>query len=178
MYLILPSRPPLKIPLLKPFVVFFIFVFQFPWWQYMRWYEDNYWNHRTKKTRLQSRFLYIRGHEWRNRRWIRTTGQKESIWDTAWYAWWSQNSNVRAAVTTICAIFVVAATATATATTAAAADDDDDEDEDDYVNEYDLPSTANLNLLLLFILLLIILPDNEFKIIPIDNRTEAIWWWW
>ena len=71
----------------------------------------------------------------------------------------------RAVITTIRAIFVVVAIAsttiaTTTSPTAAANDDDDD------VNEYDLPSTANLNLFL-FILLLIIVPDNEFKIIPI-----------
>ena len=74
-------------------------------------------------------------------------------------------------LTTSRAIFVVAATATDIATSPTAAFDDDDDDY--YVNECDLPSTANLNLFL-FILLLIIVPDNEFKIIPIDNRTEAI----
>ena len=78
-----------------------------------------------------------------------------------------------AAVTTIRDIFVVAAIATATATATADSPTAAANDDDDYVDEYDLPSTVNLNQFL-FILLLIIVPDNEFKIIPIDNRTEAV----
>ena len=87
-YLILLAWPFLKVPLLKPFMVCLIFVFQFYWWWYIWWYQvKNNPNFKINITKIiigtttpkivsPSSYLYIyiyiyiRGYGWRNGHWI------------------------------------------------------------------------------------------------------------